>query len=50
MMVAAMLQHEHVGALYAVAAAYMVLKQNPRARNQLKRVTKVTWNIEVCPV
>ena len=40
-------QREHVGALYGMAAAYMVLKQTPRARNQLKRVAKASWNMEV---
>ena len=38
---------EHVGAMYGMAAAYMVLKQPPRARNQLKRIAKNTWNIDV---
>ena len=37
---------DNVGALYGMAAAYMVLKQTPRARNQLKRVGKNTWNME----
>ena len=36
-----------MGALYGMAAAYMVLKQTPRARNQLKRVAKAGWNMEV---
>ena len=40
-------QRDHVGALYGMAAAYMVLKQTPRARNQLKRVAKNVWNMEV---
>lgn len=35
-----------MGALYGMAAAYMVLKQQPRARNQLKRLTKAPWNAE----
>ena len=38
---------EHVGALYGMAAAYMVLKQTPRARNNLKRVSKNNWTIQV---
>ena len=38
---------DHVGALYGMAAAYMVLKQTPRARNQLKRVSKNSWTIQV---
>jgi hypothetical protein len=36
-----------VGALYGMAAAYMVLKQTPRARNQLKRVGKNNWTMTV---
>ncbi|KAH9507420.1 Tetratricopeptide repeat protein 21B [Bulinus truncatus] len=39
-------KREHVGALYGMAAAYMVLKQLPRARNQLKRVSKSPWTIQ----
>ncbi|KAK7092869.1 tetratricopeptide repeat protein 21B-like [Littorina saxatilis] len=39
-------EREHIGALYGMAAAYMVLKQTPRARNQLKRVTKASWTIQ----
>ena len=38
---------DHVGALYGMAAAYMVLKQTPRARNNLKRVAKNNWTIQV---
>uniref|UniRef100_A0A9R1SDY0 Tetratricopeptide repeat domain 21B n=2 Tax=Cyprinus carpio TaxID=7962 RepID=A0A9R1SDY0_CYPCA len=37
-------QH-HVPALLAMATAYMILKQTPRARNQLKRIAKMNWNI-----
>ncbi|XP_078334494.1 tetratricopeptide repeat protein 21B-like isoform X3 [Crassostrea virginica] len=37
---------EHVGALYGIAAAYMVLKQTPRARNQLKRIAKNNWTMQ----
>lgn len=29
-----------------MAAAYMILKQQPRARNQLKRLHKAPWNID----
>ncbi|XP_061734928.1 tetratricopeptide repeat protein 21B isoform X2 [Nerophis ophidion] len=36
---------DHVPALLAMATAYMMLKQTPRARNQLKRIAKMTWNI-----
>ncbi|KAL8568907.1 Tetratricopeptide repeat protein 21B [Nucella lapillus] len=39
-------EREHIGALYGMAAAYMVLKQTPRARNQLKRVSKANWTIQ----
>ncbi|XP_023227553.1 tetratricopeptide repeat protein 21B-like [Centruroides sculpturatus] len=35
---------EHVGLVLGMATAYMILKQTPRARNQLKRVAKNTWN------
>ncbi|CAG2234366.1 IFT139B [Mytilus edulis] len=38
-------ERDHVGALYGMAAAYMVLKQTPRARNQLKRVGKNNWTM-----
>ncbi|KAG2458122.1 TT21B protein, partial [Polypterus senegalus] len=37
-------EKEHVPALLAMAQAYMILKQIPRARNQLKRINKVNWN------
>ncbi|XP_059173967.1 tetratricopeptide repeat protein 21B-like [Physella acuta] len=43
---AASKKREHVGALYGMATAYMVLKQVPRARNQLKRVAKSPWTIQ----
>lgn len=35
-----------MGALYGMGAAYMLLKQQPRARNQLKRLAKAPWNID----
>ncbi|XP_061925819.1 tetratricopeptide repeat protein 21B [Entelurus aequoreus] len=38
-------EKDHVPALLAMATAYMMLKQTPRARNQLKRIAKMTWNI-----
>lgn len=28
-----------------MATAYMMLKQPPRARNQLKRIAKMSWSI-----
>ncbi|XP_058063810.1 tetratricopeptide repeat protein 21B-like [Anopheles bellator] len=37
---------EHVGAIYGMAATYVVLKQNQRAKNQLKRVAKNAWVFE----
>lgn len=39
------MQKDHVPALLAMATAYMILKQTPRARNQLKRIAKMNWNI-----
>ena len=42
-----LVQREHVGALYGMATAYMVLKQTPRARNTLKRMVKSVWTMEV---
>jgi tetratricopeptide repeat protein 21B len=32
-----------VGALVGVATGHMILKQTPRARNQLKRIAKTPW-------
>lgn len=40
-------QGEMTGALYGSAVAYMVLKQAPKARNQLKRILKSGWTMEV---
>ena len=37
---------ENVGAIMGIATAYQLLKQTPRARNQLKRVAKHSWNFE----
>ncbi|XP_078279665.1 tetratricopeptide repeat protein 21B-like [Rhinoraja longicauda] len=37
---------DHVPSLLAVAQACMVLKLIPRARNQLKRITKLPWNLK----
>ncbi|KAK3857879.1 hypothetical protein Pcinc_020970 [Petrolisthes cinctipes] len=37
---------DHVGAILGMATAYMILKQTPRARNQLKRLSKAVWNFE----
>uniref|UniRef100_A0A673NCP2 Tetratricopeptide repeat protein 21B-like n=1 Tax=Sinocyclocheilus rhinocerous TaxID=307959 RepID=A0A673NCP2_9TELE len=38
-------ERDYVPALLAMATAYMILKQTPRARNQLKRIAKMNWNI-----
>ncbi|XP_068223465.1 tetratricopeptide repeat protein 21B-like [Palaemon carinicauda] len=35
-----------VGPILGMATAYMILKQTPRARNQLKRLGKALWNFE----
>ncbi|XP_076366451.1 LOW QUALITY PROTEIN: tetratricopeptide repeat protein 21B-like [Tachypleus tridentatus] len=35
---------DQVGAILGMATAYMILKQTPKARNQLKRVAKNSWN------
>ena len=40
-------QNEYVPALFAMATAHMILKQTPKARNQLKRIAKMSWNSEV---
>uniref|UniRef100_A0A803SV98 Tetratricopeptide repeat protein 21B n=1 Tax=Anolis carolinensis TaxID=28377 RepID=A0A803SV98_ANOCA len=37
-------EKDHVPALLGMAIAYMILKQTPRARNQLKRISKMNWN------
>ncbi|XP_067824088.1 tetratricopeptide repeat protein 21B-like [Heptranchias perlo] len=37
---------DHVPSLLAVAQACMVLKLIPRARNQLKRITRINWNLK----
>uniref|UniRef100_A0A2D4N2U2 Tetratricopeptide repeat protein 21B n=2 Tax=Micrurus TaxID=8634 RepID=A0A2D4N2U2_9SAUR len=37
-------EKDHVPALLGMATAYMILKQTPRARNQLKRISKMNWN------
>ena len=37
-------QSDHVPALLGSAIAFMILKQVPRARNQLKRIAKMQWN------
>ncbi len=37
------MQQSSVSVLLGIATANMLLKQIPRARNQLKRVSKMTW-------
>uniref|UniRef100_A0A8C6FXZ3 Tetratricopeptide repeat protein 21B n=1 Tax=Moschus moschiferus TaxID=68415 RepID=A0A8C6FXZ3_MOSMO len=37
-------EKDHVPALLGMATAHMILKQTPRARNQLKRIAKMNWN------
>ncbi|XP_073437605.1 tetratricopeptide repeat protein 21A isoform X3 [Dendrobates tinctorius] len=39
-------EKENTSVLLAVAQAYMILKQTPRARNQLKRLSKAHWTLE----
>ncbi|XP_033124188.1 tetratricopeptide repeat protein 21B-like [Anneissia japonica] len=36
-------ERENIGALLGVATAYMMMKQTPRARNQLKRIVRMNW-------
>nr|XP_014349099.1 PREDICTED: tetratricopeptide repeat protein 21A [Latimeria chalumnae] len=38
-------EKDHVPSLLAMAQAYMILKQTPKARNQLKRITKMNWSM-----
>lgn len=33
-----------------MATAHMILKQTPKARNQLKRISKLQWNTSVCDI
>ncbi|XP_005393347.1 PREDICTED: tetratricopeptide repeat protein 21B [Chinchilla lanigera] len=37
-------ENDHIPALLGMATAYMILKQTPKARNQLKRIAKMNWN------
>lgn len=37
---------DHVGPILGLATAHILLKQNQKAKNQLKRVAKNTWNFE----
>lgn len=36
-------QNENVAIIWGMANAYMILKQVPKARNQLKRIAKNNW-------
>lgn len=38
-------EKDHVPALLALATAYMMLKQTPKARTLLKRIAKMNWSI-----
>ncbi|XP_069067179.1 tetratricopeptide repeat protein 21A isoform X1 [Pleurodeles waltl] len=38
-------EKENVDAILAIAQCCMLLKQTPRARNQLKRLSKVSWSL-----
>ncbi|XP_015334424.2 tetratricopeptide repeat protein 21B isoform X1 [Marmota marmota marmota] len=37
-------EKDNLPALLGMATAHMILKQIPKARNQLKRIAKMTWN------
>ncbi|OCT63545.1 hypothetical protein XELAEV_18044641mg [Xenopus laevis] len=37
-------EKDHIPAVLGMATAYMILKQTPKARNQLKRISKMNWN------
>jgi tetratricopeptide repeat protein 21B len=37
---------DNIAVLLGVATAHMILKQIPRARNQLKRIAKMPWNAQ----
>ena len=37
---------DHIGTAVGLAVAYVLLKQVPRARNELKRFAKNVWNFE----
>ena len=40
------MDRENVPALLALATGYMILKQMPKARNQLKRIVKMNHAVE----
>jgi len=37
---------DHIGSIYGMSAAYVMLKQSQRAKNQLKRIAKNVWTFE----
>lgn len=37
---------DNIGAIYGMAACYVMLKQGQRAKNQLKRISKNLWTFE----
>jgi tetratricopeptide (TPR) repeat protein len=39
-------ERDYIPAIYGTAVGFMLLKQTPRARNQLKRLSKNEWNSE----
>ena len=41
------MQKDFVPALLGMATAHMIMKQTPKARNQLKRISKFQWNTSV---
>ena len=45
-----LLQKDFIPALLGMATAHMILKQTPKARNQLKRISKLQWNTSVCDI
>jgi len=46
LMAIAQTEKDHVPTLLAMATGHMILKQTPKARNQLKRIAKMDWNVE----
>lgn len=37
---------DHVPTLLAIATAFVILRQKPKARNQLKRISKLPYSLE----
>lgn len=40
------MQKDNVGVLRGIAECYMLLKQQPKARNHLKRIAKTQWTLD----